>query len=109
MRHYPYSVIGQLIWRAGISGTGLLEEAKLEIERVERFGRIWREIEKHRIKSKLMTIRRTLDDLEVYRKRAIGMGYHDLAEEADLHISLVSQGLLGIIERARAVGLELPV
>ena len=109
MRHYPYSVIGQLIWRVGISGTDLLAESKLEIERVERFGGIWKEIEKHRIKSKLVTIKRALDDLETYRKRAIGMGYHDLAEEADLHISLISQGLLGIIERAGAVGLELPV
>lgn len=107
MRYYPYSVIGRLIWTAGIGGTNLLGEAKLELERAERLGRIGREIEKYRMKSKLVTIKRALDDLEINKKRAIGEEYHELVGEANLHIDIISHGLLAIIERAEAAGLDL--
>jgi len=105
MPRIPYSSLGALITTAGFRATTLLKECLAEVERVGTLSGLLGIIEKDHIASKLQSIESDLEGLKRHAEVAHTAGYSDLANEARTHISLISEGLKGLKQRMKEVGL----
>ena len=105
MSRIPYSSLGALITTAGFRATVLLRECLAEVERSGTLSGLLGFIEKDHIASKIQSVESDLEGLEKHAEVAHIAGYPDLVDEARTHISLISEGLKGLKQRMKEVGL----